>query len=244
PFDPRFGRELFRFPQEVVDLRERPFGCRDLRSWDRRLGRGRDDWFRRPFSEGLAADFAFDEVRIVVGPAGGTKDEVEDVLLFRGSLFGVGLEFRGTPRALRVAPGDEGSAIRANEQEPDLPLLEDPIWVSIAQLLRMAEARLEQFQRALAVEAEGSAEPHDRRVFGGLAAGLVFGTMGSVLTLSLSGYESLWVFVAAVVLEESFKLVYLNRRSYQGRFDTTFYGIPLGIGIAASGVVVSAWLSR
>src|SRR5213079_1409490 len=29
-----------------------------------------------------------------------------------------------------------------------------------------------------------------------------------------------------------------------GRFDTTFYGIPLGIGIAASGVVVSAWLSR
>src|SRR5437660_1219449 len=84
----------------------------------------------------------------------------------------------------------------------------------------------------------------DRRVFGGLAAGLVFGTMGSVLTLSLSGYESLWVFVAAVVLEESFKLVYLNRRSYQGRFDTTFYGIPLGIGIAASGVVVSAWLSR
>jgi len=84
----------------------------------------------------------------------------------------------------------------------------------------------------------------DRRVFGGLAAGLVFGTVASVLTLSLSGYESLWVFVAAVVLEESFKLVYLNRRSYQGRFDTTFYGIPLGIGIAASGVVVSAWLSR
>jgi hypothetical protein len=84
----------------------------------------------------------------------------------------------------------------------------------------------------------------DRRVFGSLAVGLVFGTVASALTLSLSAYDPLWVFVAVIVFEESFKLVWLNRRSYQGRFDTTFYGIPLGIGIAAAGVVASAWLSR
>src|SRR5205823_13002251 len=76
----------------------------------------------------------------------------------------------------------------------------------------------------------------DRRVFGGLAAGLVFGTVASVLTFSLSGYVSLWVFVAAVVLEESFKLVYLNPRSSHGSFDTTSFGIPLGRGVAQSGV--------
>src|SRR5204862_7937731 len=52
----------------------------------------------------------------------------------------------------------------ADPQDPTLPLLEDPIRISIAQLLRMAEARLEQLQRALAVEAEGSAEPYDRLV--------------------------------------------------------------------------------
>src|SRR5205809_7979296 len=66
----------------------------------------------------------------------------------------------------------------------------------------------------------------DRRVFGGLAAGLVFVTVASVLTLSLSGYESLWVFVAAVVLEESSMLVYLDLTSYQSRLDTTLYGCP------------------
>src|SRR2546427_9443479 len=32
-----------------------------------------------------------------------------------------------------------------------------------------------------------------------------------------------------------FRSVWLNRRRYQGRFDTTFYGVPLGTGIAASG---------
>src|SRR6266571_5106751 len=61
----------------------------------------------------------------------------------------------------------------------------------------------------------------DRRVFGSLAVGLIFGTVASI-----------------------FKLAWLNRRSYRGRFDTTFYGVPLGIGAAASGVVAAAWASR
>jgi hypothetical protein len=87
----------------------------------------------------------------------------------------------------------------------------------------------------------------DRRVFGSLAVGLVFGTIASLFARFLSGGNLVSVVVAVAatfVFEESFKLVWLNRRSYQGRFDTTFYGIPLGVGAAASGVVATAWASR
>ncbi|MGI0148613.1 MAG: hypothetical protein ACREDF_03660 [Thermoplasmata archaeon] len=89
----------------------------------------------------------------------------------------------------------------------------------------------------------------DRRVFGSLAVGLVFGTVASIFTLSLLQYAfdliSFAVALAAIlVFEESFKLIWLNRRTYRGRFDTTFYGVPLGIGAAASGVVAAAWVSR
>src|SRR3989475_1160969 len=87
----------------------------------------------------------------------------------------------------------------------------------------------------------------DRRVFGSLAVGLVFGTVASVFTIALRGTDFLSFVIALVasfVFEESFKLVWLNRRSYRGRFDTTFYGVPLGIGAAASGVVAAAWASR
>jgi len=84
----------------------------------------------------------------------------------------------------------------------------------------------------------------DRRVFGSLAVGLIFGTIASVLVLSLPGADISSFLVALVVgfvFEESFKLVWLNRRGYRGRFDTTFYGVPLGAGIAATGVVAAVW---
>jgi hypothetical protein len=87
----------------------------------------------------------------------------------------------------------------------------------------------------------------DRRVFGSLAVGLVFGTIASVLTLSLPGGDlatAVATIALSFVFEEAFKLVWLNRRSYRGRFDTTFYGVPLGIGAAASGVVAAAWVSQ
>jgi hypothetical protein len=87
----------------------------------------------------------------------------------------------------------------------------------------------------------------DRRVFGNLAVGLVFGTVASIFALSIPRFDILSLVIAVAasfVLEESFKLVWLNRRSYRGRFDTTFYGVPLGIGAAASGVVAAAWASR
>ena len=39
---------------------------------------------------------------------------------------------------------------------------------------------------------------------------------------------------AFFVFEESFKMVWLNRKSYRGRFDTTFYGVSVGAGVAAT----------
>lgn len=87
----------------------------------------------------------------------------------------------------------------------------------------------------------------DRRVFGSLAVGLVFGTIASLLARSIPRPSVGWValvLASTFVFEESFKLIWLNRRSYRGRFDTTFYGVPLGVGAAASGVVATAWVSR
>jgi hypothetical protein len=86
----------------------------------------------------------------------------------------------------------------------------------------------------------------DRQVFGSLAVGLVFGTIASVFTLSVAGAAVVpaVAFALSLLLEESFKLAWLNRRSYRGRFDATFYGIPLGIGAAASGVVATAWATQ
>lgn len=93
----------------------------------------------------------------------------------------------------------------------------------------------------------------DRRVFGSLAVGLVFGTVASILSIALLSSIAVLAFdliafaiaiAVSFVFEESFKLVWLNRRKYRGRFDTTFYGIPLGVGAAASGVVAAAYRSR
>src|SRR5438445_784949 len=81
----------------------------------------------------------------------------------------------------------------------------------------------------------------DRRVFGSLAVGLIFGTVASVFAIVLPrGDLASFAVVVAVsfVFEESFKLVWLNRRSYRGRFDTTFYGVPLWLGIEDHGAVV------
>ncbi len=82
----------------------------------------------------------------------------------------------------------------------------------------------------------------DRRVFGALAVGMVFGVFASGLNrlLSLGSFAGAVLVLASVVLfEELFKLVYLNRRRYRGRFDTTFYGVPLGVGAASTAVVAN-----
>ncbi|HKW43421.1 MAG TPA: hypothetical protein VJP06_04460 [Thermoplasmata archaeon] len=87
----------------------------------------------------------------------------------------------------------------------------------------------------------------DRRVFGSLAVGLVFGTFASLFALSLRRVDLVTFFIAlgsTLIFEESFKLIWLNRAPFRGRFDTTFYGVPLGVGAAASGVIAAAWVSR
>lgn len=88
----------------------------------------------------------------------------------------------------------------------------------------------------------------DRRVFGGLAVGLIFGAVAAFIEVNPPGgfYGTVFALVAFLVFEESFKMVWLNRKSYRGRFDTTFYGVSIGVGTAAMLVVanVLAYLAR
>ncbi len=88
----------------------------------------------------------------------------------------------------------------------------------------------------------------DRRLFGGLAVGMIFGAIAGFLEIIPLGnvIGAILAIVAFVVFEESFKMVWLNRKSYRGRFDTTFYGVSIGVGAAAMLVVASVltFLSR
>ena len=77
-----------------------------------------------------------------------------------------------------------------------------------------------------------------RRVFFGLAVGMVIGTISGVVSFSVGAtVGSLVALVVLLILtavfEEGFKLIYLNRKGYRGRFDTTFVGVGLATGIAA-----------
>jgi len=76
----------------------------------------------------------------------------------------------------------------------------------------------------------------DRRLFGGFAVGLIFGAVASFVEgLPFAGFSGTVAALAAYFLfEESFKVVWLNRRTYRGRFDTTFYGVSVGVGIAST----------
>jgi hypothetical protein len=83
----------------------------------------------------------------------------------------------------------------------------------------------------------------DRRVFLAFAVGLGFGAISSSLTyaISTSGLGVIVPLIAVALFEESFKLLYLSRKGYRGRFDTTFYGVSLGVGSGASLVIASAY---
>jgi hypothetical protein len=123
--------------------------------------------------EGLAADLAFLELRVVVGATHGTEDEVEDVLfLLRRRGLRLRLELRRTPGTFRISRGHESAAVRADEEEADLATLEHPVRVPIPQLGRVPEARLEQLQRVIPVEPEGPAEADDGLVHHEGPAGL------------------------------------------------------------------------
>jgi len=81
----------------------------------------------------------------------------------------------------------------------------------------------------------------DRRLFGGFAVGLIFGVLAAFVEVNApAGFAGTVIALAAFfVFEESFKMVWLNRKSYSGRFDTTFYGVSVGVGIAATLAVAS-----
>ncbi len=88
-----------------------------------------------------------------------------------------------------------------------------------------------------------------RRVFFGLAVAMVLGTISSAITVWLRGgmggsLAALVILLLLVALfEEGFKLVYLNRKGYRGRFDTTFVGVTVGVGIAAIAAAGSAYVN-
>jgi len=96
----------------------------------------------------------------------------------------------------------------------------------------------------------------DRRVFFLLAVGMVIGTFVFTFEQFLAplylvsadaeaGIEEgidlfmfILIFVLAFpILEDMAKYIVLNFRGYQGRFDSTFYGISLGAGYAATAMI-------
>lgn len=74
------------------------------------------------------------------------------------------------------------------------------------------------------------------RVFLAFFLGIVLGTISGAFTVALRSSSLVSLVVSLLLLaafEEGVKLVYLNRKGYRGRFDTTFIGLSMGIGIAA-----------
>ena len=77
-----------------------------------------------------------------------------------------------------------------------------------------------------------------RRVVLALAVGMVLGTISGAITVGVRGsivtlLSLVIVLLVLALFEEAFKLIYLNRKGYRARFDTTFAGVGLGVGIAA-----------
>lgn len=88
----------------------------------------------------------------------------------------------------------------------------------------------------------------DRKAFTSLAAGMVFGVLASILSVTIqigadAAFAGILLFLS-ILLEELFKLVYLNRKAYRGKFDTTFYGVTLGVGMSSTVVLASAYLAN
>ncbi len=73
----------------------------------------------------------------------------------------------------------------------------------------------------------------DRKLFGLFAIGLVIGT----IVYAIHTWFMLEVVIIALgfaVAEELAKLVILNLPRFQGKLDTTFYGLSLGLGIGST----------
>ena len=84
----------------------------------------------------------------------------------------------------------------------------------------------------------------DRKVFFMLAVGMVVGTVISTFEMFLLPYSKidytmfiLVYVIGFVLLEDLAKFVILNFKGYQGRFDSTFYGLSLGAGYSATHMI-------
>jgi hypothetical protein len=78
-----------------------------------------------------------------------------------------------------------------------------------------------------------------QKVFLTLAVGFIFGAVANILRLSLpTALAPIWIPFAVLtgmaVLEESFKTIFLNMKRFQLKFDTTFYGLSMSVGIGAA----------
>ncbi len=82
----------------------------------------------------------------------------------------------------------------------------------------------------------------DRKAFGIFAVGLVLGTIIYAIQTWFS-MTLLLTALAFAVLEELVKLVILNLPRFQGKLDTSFYGITLGLGIGATMGFGAAYLT-
>lgn len=84
-----------------------------------------------------------------------------------------------------------------------------------------------------------------RKVFFSFAVGMVFGVVSSSFGGFLPGFDVASVLslsITLALLEESFKLVYLNLKRFQRKFDTTFYGSSLGLGMASTIALANAYI--
>ncbi|MFQ6107357.1 MAG: hypothetical protein ACE5QF_07220 [Thermoplasmata archaeon] len=81
-----------------------------------------------------------------------------------------------------------------------------------------------------------------------LVVGFIFGAVANILRLSLPlGYFPIWipflVLTGMAVLEETFKTVFLNMKRFQLKFDTTFYGLSLSVGIGAAMAIYDSYVT-
>jgi hypothetical protein len=82
------------------------------------------------------------------------------------------------------------------------------------------------------------------RLFLSFAVGMIVGTASAVLfnSFRIDLYTTALVILLMIaVFDESFKLVYLNLRTFQRKFDTVFYGPSLGLGMAATFIMAIAF---
>ena len=77
----------------------------------------------------------------------------------------------------------------------------------------------------------------DAKLFLSFAVGMILGAVSGVFDrlIPLDDVLSILVLLFLLALfEETFKLLYVNFKRFQKRFDTTYYGLAIGLGMAAT----------